>query len=88
MKKDERNIILTTISACGALFGVIGMIAADETNSEWENFSGILLGIYLYFVYLIVSIFYAGRKHPMSNYQPGKFATVKRKNPVNEIYEH
>jgi len=70
MKKDDRHIILITTSACGALFGIIGLIATDETRLGGENLAGILLGIYLYFVYLIASIFYAGPKNSMRNYPP------------------
>ena len=63
MKKEERNIILISVTACGALFSIAGTSSADNTFLDGDNFGGILFGIYLYFLDLITSIFYPNPKN-------------------------
>lgn len=87
MKKDKRKIFVITFSTCGALLSILGIIAADEINLDWENFVGILLGIYLYFVYLLVSILHAEWENPIKNHPHVTTSLPKRKKPVNEMYE-
>ncbi|MGV8712509.1 MAG: hypothetical protein ACWA6R_08165 [Nitrosomonas sp.] len=63
MKKEECNMILIAVTACGALFTIAGMSFKDNTYLDGENFGGILFGIYLYFLDLITSIFYPNPKN-------------------------
>ena len=85
MKNDERKVLLITYSACGLLLGMGCMLAAYETSFEWENISSILCGIYLYFVYLFVSIFYTSPKSPMSYFSVNLSSQYKQRNQANEM---
>jgi len=54
--KLTHTFIITTIFVCFVLLGVIYNIVLSGTSADWKSISGIVAGIYLYFVYLIFSI--------------------------------
>lgn len=88
MKNDERKVLLITLSACGVLLGIGYITAAYGISFEGENIFSILLGIYLYFGYLMVSIFYTGPKNPMRYFQRNPSSGKEQRNQANEMYEH
>lgn len=85
MKNDERKVLLITLGACGLLLGMEFMLATYETSFEWENISSILCGVYLYFVYLLVSIFYTSPKNPISYFSRNLSSRYKQRNQGNEM---
>ncbi len=87
MKNNDHTFITVTISACVLLLGIGCAIAAYEPSVDWESISAIMVGIYLYFAYLIMSILYTG-PNPMRHFRNGKPQVEKQKAYINEIYEH
>ncbi len=88
MKNDDHTFVIVTISACFVLLSIVYTIAAHDPSIDWESISAIMVGVYLYFVYLIVSILYAGPRNPIRYFRSGMPQEKKQETYINEMYEH
>jgi hypothetical protein len=80
--------IIATICICFVLLSIIYSIASYGTAVDWDRISGVILGIYLYFAYLMLSIFWDTPKIQIRHFQKNSLPGKEQKNYRNEVYEY
>jgi hypothetical protein len=86
--KINSAFIIATICICFVLLGIIYGIASYGTAVDWDSISGVILGIYLYFAYLMLSIFWDTPKTQIRYFQKNSLPEKEQKNYRNEVYEY
>ncbi len=86
--KNDNVFIVVAVSICLTLLGAVYGVSLYAVDVDWDSISGIILGIYLYVAYLLLSII-CGK--PQNRLQSFQRATLPGKNPKvyrNEVYEY
>ena len=86
--KINSAFIIATICVCFVLLGIIYGIASYGTAVDWDRISGVILGVYLYFAYLMLSIFCGKPRIQMRYFQKNSLHGKEQKNYRNEVYEY
>lgn len=87
--RNDNIFIIAAISVCFILFSIIYSVGFYELTVDWEMVSSIIIGIYLYLAYLLVSIFLGKPKNQICDSQTKMSQQERsRKAYSNSIYEY
>ncbi|MBA3755948.1 MAG: hypothetical protein H0X02_06870 [Nitrosomonas sp.] len=87
--QNENIFIIAAISIFFILLSIIYSIGFYELTIDWEMVSSIIVGIYLYFAYLILSIFLGKPKNQIRHSQTKMPQLGKsQKTYSNSVYEY
>lgn len=88
MKKDYIFIIASVFFCLILLSAVYYGVVFYEVTIDWDSISGIILGAYLYLVYLIIGIFYGRTTNQMGYFRERKLPQKKQKIYSRDAYEY
>ena len=87
--QNENIFIIAAISVCFILLSIIYSIGFYELTVDWEMVSSIIVGIYLYLAYLMLSIFLGKPKNQIRHSQTKIPQQEKgQKTYSNSVYEY
>jgi hypothetical protein len=86
--KNDNTFIIAAMSICFMVFSFVHAISLYEVAIDWRSLSSIIFGAYLYFAYLMLSIF-LGKQESKRRSFPTSAAQIKKQRIYrNEIYEY
>ena len=87
--QNDNIFIIAAISVCFILLSVIYGIGFYELTVDWEMVSSIIVGIYLYLAYLLLSIFFGKPKNQIRHSQTKMPQQgISQKAYSNAVYEY
>ncbi|SFE19277.1 hypothetical protein [Nitrosomonas sp. Nm166] len=87
--KNDHIFIIASVCFCLVLLSAIYYgVAFYEVIIDWDSISGIILGAYFYFVYLIIGIFYGRPTNRMRYFQERKSQQRKQRIYTRDAYEY
>ena len=88
MKKDYIFIIASVFFCLILLSAVYYGVSFYEVIIDWDSISGIILGIYFYFAYLIIGVLYGKPTNQMRYLRERKLQQKKQKTYNRDAYEY
>ena len=86
--KNDNIFIIISISIYFVLLGIIYSIGFHEVNIDWDNISGTILGVYLYFTYLFLGSIFGKSEKQMPYTQRKVSSGNNQKSYSNEAYKY